>query len=221
MRAAKLSSTWVDAEIEYPSSDGQPMAENTLQFEWIVTIKENLDAAIPDFVAGDLLWYPIEGDPTTRQAPDAMVALGRPKGHRSSYRQWREGGVAPQVVFEVLSPGNTLPEMERKRRFYERFGVQEYYIYDPDDRVLQGYLRQGERLVELTQLDGHVSPLLGVRFQLGEELEIYRPDGGRFLSFAELMAKADAAQARADAAQARAEALAAKLRELGIDPDKV
>ena len=39
----------------YPESDGQPMAENTTQFQWIVTIKENLDALLTNaFVAGDL-----------------------------------------------------------------------------------------------------------------------------------------------------------------------
>ena len=69
-----------------------------------------LDALFRDdpdvFVAGDLLWYPVEGDPKTRIAPDAMVVFGRPKGYRGSYKQWDEGGIAPQVVFEVLSPGN-------------------------------------------------------------------------------------------------------------------
>ena len=30
-------------EIIYPDSDGQPMADNTLQFRWIVLLKENLD----------------------------------------------------------------------------------------------------------------------------------------------------------------------------------
>jgi hypothetical protein len=43
----------------YPDSDGRPMAENTLQYEWIVTIKGNLDALFCNdpnvFVAGDLL----------------------------------------------------------------------------------------------------------------------------------------------------------------------
>jgi hypothetical protein len=46
------------AKVYYPDSDGQPMADNTKQFRWIVTIKENLDllfAADPNvFVAGDL-----------------------------------------------------------------------------------------------------------------------------------------------------------------------
>ena len=59
------------------------MADNTLQFQWIVTIKEGLERAFsrrPDvFVAGDLLWYPVEGRPDICAAPDAMVAIGRPR----------------------------------------------------------------------------------------------------------------------------------------------
>ncbi len=31
-------------EIEYPDDDGQPMSDNTLQFPWIVTGKEGLEA---------------------------------------------------------------------------------------------------------------------------------------------------------------------------------
>src|SRR5436853_4570020 len=109
-------------DIVYPDSYGQPMADNTLQFEWIMTIKGNLDAVFRNdpnvFVAGDLLWYPVEGDNTIRQAPDAMVVFGRPKGDRGSYRQWEEEGIAPQVVFEVLSPGNRAGELARKLGFY-------------------------------------------------------------------------------------------------------
>jgi Uma2 family endonuclease len=59
------------------------------------------------FVAGDLLWYPVPDRRETGPiAPDVLVAFGRPKGRRGSYRQWEENGIAPQVVFEVLSPSN-------------------------------------------------------------------------------------------------------------------
>ena len=79
------------AEIEYPDSDGQPMSDNTLQFKWIVLIKEGLETLFRHdlnvFVAGDLLWYPEERKPKIRQAPDVMVVLGRPKGERGSYKQ--------------------------------------------------------------------------------------------------------------------------------------
>ena len=61
-----------------------------------------------------------------------FVAFGRPKGYRGSYKQWEEGNIAPRCVFEVLSPGNRKPEMDRKFEFYETYGVEEYYVYDPD-----------------------------------------------------------------------------------------
>jgi Uma2 family endonuclease len=116
--------------IIYPESDGKPMAENTKQFETLVTIQGGIAADHADdpnvFVAGDLLWYPVEGDNHTRAAPDVLVAMGRPKGHRGSYLQWKEDNIPPQVVFEILSPGNTVIEMARKFQFYQRYGVEEY-----------------------------------------------------------------------------------------------
>jgi Uma2 family endonuclease len=227
-------------EIDYPDSDGMPMADNTLQYEWIVTIKGGLDAMYserPDvFVAGDLLWYPVKGEPTIRIAPDAMVAFGRPKGYRGSYKQWEEANVPPQVVFEVLSPGNRPAEMERKLRFYEQYGVQEYYVYDPDNGPLQGWLRAGDRLERIPEMAGFISPLLQIRFEPGEgadNLKIFAPDGTRFLTFQEWVDQSRASQRNADeerqradeerqraaAASDRAERLAAKLRELGVEPD--
>src|SRR5262249_9522600 len=113
--------------IVYPDSDGRPMADNTEQFRWIVVLRDNLDAFLPDFVAGDLLGDPVEGHRKIRVAPDVLVAGGGPKGRRGSYRQWEEDGVTPQVVFEVLSPDNTPAEMALKLAFYDQHGVREYY----------------------------------------------------------------------------------------------
>ena len=199
--------------VEYPDSDGKPMADNTKQFRYIVTIKEGLDdlfRADPNvFVAGDLLWYPQEGQPHIRQAPDAMVAFGRPKGDRGSYQQWKEEGIAPQVAFEVLSPGNTSPEMERKRLFYEQYGVDEYYVYDPDRGRLTGWLRRGGRFEEIKPMQHWVSPRLGVRFELvGLELNLYQPDGAPVLSYAHL------SEERRQEAQARQQAEAQTLAEV-------
>jgi len=75
-------------KVHYPDSNGQPMADNTIQYEYIVTLKGNLELLFADdpnvFVAGDLLWYPVENRPDIRQAPDTLVVFGRPKGHRGS-----------------------------------------------------------------------------------------------------------------------------------------
>jgi Uma2 family endonuclease len=216
------------------------MAENTLQFKWIVLIKEGLETLFRDnpnvFVAGDLLWYPEEGKPKVRQAPDAMVAIGRPKGYRGSYKQWEEGGIAPQVVFEVLSPGNRPDELMRKFRFYEKYGVEEYYIYDPDTGSLQGWRRSDGGLEEVIEIRGYVSPRLGIRFQPGEgpdNLVIIGSDGQAFETHQQLAERvrieqdraeserqrADSERQRADSERRRADDLAAKLRDLGIEPE--
>jgi Uma2 family endonuclease len=229
----------------YPDSDGLPMADNTLQYEWIVTIEGNLDALFrhdPNvFVAGDLLWYAVEGEPKIRTAPDALVVFGRPKGYRGSYKQWREAGLAPQVVFEILSPGNRAADLARKFEFYDRYGVEEYYMYDPDEVVLSGWRRVKGRLRSIKSMHGWISPRLGIHFDMsGEELAIYGPNSERFLSFVEVkeqqerereradeaekrvqkaQKQAQKAQKQAQEAQQRAEQLAARLRELGVDPE--
>jgi Uma2 family endonuclease len=210
--------------IEYPDSDGQPMSENTLQFQWIVTIEGGLEAVYRDdvnvFVAGDLLWYPVEGDPNICMAPDILVAFGRPKGYRGSYKQWEEDGIAPQVVFEILSPSNRAGELARKFDFYERYGVEEYYQYDPDNGKVFGWIRVQGRLQEIPVMQGWVSPRLQVRFELENgELALYGPDGRKFATYAELAAQRDREQREKEEAQRRAERLAAQLRALGIEPE--
>ncbi len=87
------------------------------------------------FVAMNLLWYAQEGEPTVRQDPDVMVSFGRPKGERGSYRQWLEGGIAPQVVFEIVTPGLPQQEISDTYRFYEEHGVEEYYAFIPDTNI--------------------------------------------------------------------------------------
>ena len=218
-------------EIVYPESDGQPMANNTVQFEWIVALKQNLDRlTLPDteiFVAGDLFWYPVEGQATICVAPDVLVAIGRPKGQRGSYQQWREDNIAPQVVFEIISPSNTAQEMAKKVRFFQTYGVQEYYVYDPEHNTFDVYQRDGDRLVGGSAPDEWVSPLLGIKFgRSPETLTVCHPNGEPFTTYQEECDRAEQERERADQAQAqaqrerdRAEKLAAKLRELGMDPD--
>ena len=228
------------AEVFYPERDGQSMSDNTKQFRWIVTIKENLEALFASdsnvFVAGDLLWYPVEGSNTIRQAHDAMVAFGRSKGDRGSYQQWLEGNIPPQVVFEILSPGNRLAETARKYKFYNQYGVEEYYVYDPDDNELIGWLRSDSYLDVIENMSGWVSPRLQIRFEVtADTMEIYRPDGGRFLTFTEIgqlrnqerqradqeQQRADQEQQRANQEQQRADRLAERLREMGVNPDEM
>jgi Uma2 family endonuclease len=177
--------------IHYPESDGKPMADNTKQFHWITVIKQNLDWLFAQdsqvFIAGDLFWYPVEGHPEIVTAPDVLVVFGRLKGDRGSYKQWEEDNIAPQVVFEILSPSNSKTEMEKKLIFYDRYGVDEYYIYDPDRDRLEGWLRSENGILNnIPVMQNWISPGLGIRFEQLEELKLYRPDGTPFHSFNEV-----------------------------------
>lgn len=206
--------------ILYPESDGEPRANNTEQFDWIVTTKENLELLyqhhVNVFIAGDLLWYPVEGNNQISQAPDVMVALGRPKGRRGAYLQWNEGNLPPQVVFEMISPGNRAGEMKAKFAFYEKYGVEEYYVYDPERGLVQGWLRSTRgQFRAIPDMQNWRSPWLNIRFQISTEgqLQLLYPDGSPFLTFAELDQRRSQAEAEllrqialAETEAARAEA---------------
>ena len=214
------------AEILYPDCDGNPMSDNTEQFRWIVSTQQNIAWLLADdpnaFIAGDLLWYPVEGNPKIRTAPDVLVAFGRPKGKRGSYQQWKENNIPPQVVFEILSPGNTKAEINRKLLFYDRYGVEEYYLYDPDTNQLNGWLRVEGFLDLLDPIANWISPRLGIRFDLsGAELQIYRPDGQPFLSYEELAQQAERDRQRAEQAEQARLAAVPRLVGLGLDAAQI
>ncbi len=161
------------------------MAENTVQYDWISLLKWNIEVLFQSrddvFTAGDNFIYPVEGNNKLRLAPDVYVAFGRPVGDRSSYRVWEEGNVFPQVIIEVLSPGNRPAEMQGKLEFYERYGAEEYYVLEPQGVMyLEGYRRIGN-VLELIPPDDIVdftSPLLGVHFISRDgTVTVHGPDG--------------------------------------------
>jgi len=225
--------------VHYPESDGEPMADNTVQFTWIAILKWNIEhlfAKDPHvFVAGDHLIYPVEGDPLIRVAPDVYVAFGPAKGDRGCYKVFEEGGVFPQVVFEIWSPGNRTRRMEQKRAFYEKYGAEEYYIVYPSESAgLEGWMRREDELVPIEEMNGFTSPLLGIRFEVDEfGVRVFGPGGREFLTPTEMADQRDEAEQRAeeehhraeeehhraDRERDRADKLLAKLRELGVDPD--
>jgi Uma2 family endonuclease len=217
-------------DIIYPDSDGLPMGDNTKQIQWIVLLYWNLKAQFRDrgdvFVASNLLWYPAENHPEIRIGPDVLVAFGRPKGNRGSYKQWEEGHAPPTVVFEILSPGNSDTEMKEKQAFYEEHGVEEYYVYDPDTNHLKVFVRRGEVFRRIRRVNGFVSPRLEIRFDLsGPELVVRHPDGRPFVSPEEsednrVRAEREAERSRQEAERSRQEAdrsqqRSARMAELG------
>jgi Uma2 family endonuclease len=251
-----MTSTPVKAHpssVTYPDSDGKPMSDNTLQWDTISYVVNSLRSWYhhrPDvFVAGDLLWYYQEGNPKARIAPDGLVAFGRPRGYRGSYKQWEEDGICPQVVFEVLSPKNTRSEMREKYNTYARLGCQEYYEINPYRKRIIGFEVLDSAVTHISDGIGRHSARLGLKLQFDDQIFRFVDPSGTYLptsieavestrasslALARAVSAGDRATAAAQtalaqnqtvlaekrAAEARADKLANRLRALGIDPDE-
>ncbi len=211
----------VPEAVEYPSSDGRPVAENQRQ-------RRALDAILPALehhfawredvlVGGDLLIYYEKGNPDVRVAPDVFVALGvRREPPRDSYLVWKEGRV-PQFVLEVASRSNADNDRTHKRELYQWLQVEEYWLYDPSGGLhevrLQGLRLQGERYEEIAAESGGGgavrlrSAVLGLEMVFdGERLRLWDPGAKQYLeSLPEAVARGDRATARAEEKRARAE----------------
>ena len=178
--------------VEYPDSDGLPMAENEFQFRSILYANSALAAyyrAHDDvYVVGNLLLYyepsPRPGVPGKSVSPDLMVVLGAPKHMRSSYLLWEEPK-APDFVLEVASESTYRSDLGSKRTTYEaKIGVSEYWLYDPIGGCLDPRL-QGSRLVEgryepISVTERTDSVLTGYSEALALELRLYPDDRFRF-----------------------------------------
>ena len=136
--------------LDYPDSDGLPMAENDSQRKTMTYAIEALDAHFqnrPDvYVSGNLLLHYEEGNKQACVAPDVFVARGVPKRERRAYLLWEESK-GPDFVLEVTSRSTRGVDQGKKREAYAQLGVSEYWLYDRTGDYLVPAL-QGSRLVE-------------------------------------------------------------------------
>ena len=151
--------------IEYPESDGRPMAETPAHGQVIVDLFHSLSrryAEVPDvYVWFNMLLYYVQGDPKASVAPDAFLVRGVGKHERRTYKVWEEGR-APSWICEVTSKSTKDEDEVTKKRVYERLGVEEYFLFDPLGEYLkprlQGYRLVGGRYQRLAvQRDGSLS----------------------------------------------------------------
>ncbi len=193
--ASSLSAP-VAAAVDYPSSDGKPMAESDFQLHPLIYAVDRLRRYFRDdpdvYVSGNLLIYYDEGPDRKSVAPDVFVVFGARDVKRSSYFLWKEPK-APDFVLEITSK-STWREDQEKRRLYRRLGVREYCQYDPTrdylDPPLQGLTLVGrdyEPLPVRELADGTLalrSEVLGLelRAQVAEErLRFHDPQTGEDL----------------------------------------
>jgi Uma2 family endonuclease len=72
----------------------------------------------------------------------------------------------PDLLVEVLSPGNTDHDLVRKKNLYEKFGVKEYWIVDPDTQQASVFSLQNQKYqLHFEGLSNIESKLLKQSFQ--------------------------------------------------------
>lgn len=202
--------------IDYPESDGQPMAETDDHIDLVTGIRERLKARYavdPNvYVAGKLFVYFQEGDPSAVLAPDCFVVFGVPNRKRRSYKVWREGRY-PDVVFEFTSARTQDQDLGNKLDVYQDvWKVKEYFLFDP----LEEYLDPS--LVGYRMARGELQPIRPAKGTLTSKvLGVTLSRDGTQLRLRDAATGADvltAAERRADAAEAEIVRLKAELAAL-------
>lgn len=137
-------------EIQYPSSDGEPMAESDITRDYMTYSVEALNLYFQGrsdvYVSANSFIYYEEGNNQAVVAPDVYAVFGVANRKRDNYKVWKEGGITPAFVLEITSETTQAKDQEIKPEIYRALGVMEYFQYDPSGDYLNPIL-QGLRLV--------------------------------------------------------------------------
>jgi Uma2 family endonuclease len=185
----------LERAIEYPTSDGQPMAETlyhqTVMIDLILGLRRRYADASDIWVGGNFFLCYEEGNPRAHVSPDVLLAKGiRKEKKRPNYLLWEER--PPSLVVEVTSRSTRDEDLGRKKDLYQWMGVEEYILFDPFGEYLrppvQGFRLEGGRFRPIRQeKDGMlVSRTTGLRFKPeGERLRLVDLATGELLRWPE------------------------------------
>ena len=226
MPTARPDDAFLRDAIDYPETDGEPVAESDFQLDYVIYAREALRlhfAHCDDvYVAGNLLIYYDKGNPKAAVAPDCFVVRGVASHKRRTYKVWEEGQV-PVFVLEITSLTTRSQDLGPKLGTYAFLGVEEYWQYDPTGDYLEprlkGHRLDGASYREIARphpfgADYHLtSAVLGLELHLtGGRLRFRDPASGLFLpDLAEALAenaRLEVEKSQAEADKARAEAMA-------------
>lgn len=173
--------------IFYPETDGKPMGETDAHIAQILDLRFSLSRyfhTTPNiYVAADLLFYYVEGEPKEFVVPDVFVVKGVPKGERRVYKVWEEGR-APDVIFEITSVSTRREDLGSKKVLYADLGVTEYFVFDPMNGSLRAFRLRGS---DYQPLESPIfSESLGLELRVeANRLRLYDPKTKTLLMTAE------------------------------------
>jgi Uma2 family endonuclease len=234
---------------DLPYDDGEPM-ESQRHREQAAVLIETLNLAWAKrndfYVSGNMFLYfsELQTRRNDFRGPDVFVVLGVERKERKSWVVWEEGGRAPNVVIELLSRSTEAADRGEKMRLYASvLRVPHYFLYEPEQRRLEGFGFAPGRLeyvplepdargdlscaalgLSLGNRPGAVGGLDGPFLRWIDAEGNALPTGAELAEAQAQRAetekqRAEAQAERAAAAEERAQQLAAKLRAAGIDPN--
>ena len=184
------------APVEYPESDGKPMAETGIHRRAIVDFSSIIESRYAHrkdvYVGGDLMMYYVPNNKHVSVSPDVFVAFGPSREPlRDVWLAWEEGKLA-DFVLEVASKTTHGDDELPKRLLYQRLGVTEYWQHDPTGRYidpLKGHRLNARGIYERIPLAGTPdgmpygeSELLALHLCLDAgRLRLFDPATGNFL----------------------------------------
>jgi Uma2 family endonuclease len=212
-------------ESDSPESGGDPIAETDMHAQLMRDLRFALNSRFRDddqvYIGINAPMYWVKGDGARNNAPDVFVAFGVPKEpQREAWKMWEEGK-APDVIFEVSSRKTWREDFYEKWRVYERIGVREYFIFDPQydylPEPLIAWRLVDKQFVSQPVDDGvYYSEILGLEIvDTGETLRLRDPGAGRYLlTEGEEIAARQKAENRVKQAEAEVEWLQKELAGL-------
>jgi Uma2 family endonuclease len=212
---ATRSATGKEKDIDYPTSDGRPMAEtevhlrNMLDLIFILTMRYLNDPRV--YVAGNMFLYYVRGDWLKHVSPDVFVVKGVDKHLRDYYKVWEEGDKVPDLVIELTSRSTRGEDIEDKFAIYQdTLKIPEYFLFDPHAEYLKpplkGYRLRRGRYVQIKPVEKRLpSEVLGLHLERDDwRLRLYDPAAKQWLlPPRDLLAQEQAARQQAEAAIVR------------------
>jgi Uma2 family endonuclease len=171
-------------DIDYPTSDGRPMAETDWHRILMVDLIEMLQAWFAHdemiYVSGNLLVFYEEGNRRRHISPDVFVVKGAHNHRRNNYLIWEEKDI--DLAIELTSKSTEdEDQVEKKTLYRDVLRVAEYYMFDPRieymSQPLQGFRRYLNEYVPIEPVNGRLpSEVLGLHLERsGEHLKLWNP----------------------------------------------
>jgi Uma2 family endonuclease len=121
-------------------------APNVPHFRIVSSLSDQFRRIVRESGLGEVFFAPVDvylGDKNAIQ-PDVFY-ISNENAHII-----KEDAVygSPDLIVEVLSPGNKKADLVKKKAIYEEFGIKEYFIVNPADRSVITYYLENKTYIE-------------------------------------------------------------------------